>query len=261
MMKIGNKGALVKSLQLWLNKYSPCAVDGDFGPKTANCVSVAQRALGVADDGIVGPITDSAFIADGWRKAAEHPSQPSSPYPSVPQYRALRSAEKVAKFGSPGKPRVDAQPGGPITVDPRFARNIVRIDLGDWFPQARMRDFGARYLSMHRLVEMQWRAFFDDIVAEGHGDKIISCAGSWAPRYVRGSKTTFSSHAYATAVDFNAPQNWLGAMPAKAGERGSLVDVIEIGKRYKIYSGIWFSRLDGMHFESTRGDAELGLSA
>jgi hypothetical protein len=260
IFKEGSRGEAVRSLQYFLTNFLPCAADGEFGPGTVRAVKAAQSVLGLSVDGIVGPKSVAKFIERGWVPSwSEQPAAVSSPYPNKPGFAALNQAQKIAKFGLPGSPTSEPVPGGPIVLDPEFAKKLVTLDLAEWFPQAREKDFGIRHVQMHVKTERQWRAFFAAIVDSGHGADIISCAGSWVPRYVRGSKSTFSSHAFANAIDFNAQQNWLGAQPAKRGEKGCLLDIIEIGKRFKIFSGIWFSRIDGMHFESTHTDSELGL--
>lgn len=55
----GAKGGVVARVQglLVARGYSPGSIDGDFGPNTASAVVAAQRAAGIAQDGIVGPVT------------------------------------------------------------------------------------------------------------------------------------------------------------------------------------------------------------
>lgn len=65
--------ARVRRLQDFLNRtnWTPdlplLTVDGDYGPGTANVVWRAQSQLHVGADGIVGPNTNRAFWARGWR--------------------------------------------------------------------------------------------------------------------------------------------------------------------------------------------------
>lgn len=262
-LRKGSKGNVVESLQLFLTRWVPrISTDGDFGQKTANAVKKAQRDLKCFPaDGVVGPDTYAAFMSAGWLPPTfEQPSVKSSPYPDKPRYKALNQSQKIRKFGRPGTDAENAKPGGQIKVDKSFRKNIVRIDLADYLRNAKKKSFGIRYLDMHKDVEEQWRAFLSELKSKKIDGDIISCAGSWNPRYVRGSTSYFSSHAFATAVDFNAPENWLGAKPAKSGQKGCLFRVIEVAKRYKIYCGIWFRRLDSMHFESTNTDSELKSS-
>src|SRR6266850_2347537 len=58
ILKIGSKGDLVTQIQQFLNqKGYICVVDGKFGAKTAQQVSLYQSANNLVVDGQVGPIT------------------------------------------------------------------------------------------------------------------------------------------------------------------------------------------------------------
>ena len=65
-LKQGSSGELVRRLQTALNfvvrPSPPLAVDGIFGPRTANVVSAFQRQAGVVVDGVVGPQTSAALV-------------------------------------------------------------------------------------------------------------------------------------------------------------------------------------------------------
>ncbi len=58
-LKLGSSGASVRTLQQALANagFSPGAIDGQFGPKTAAAVKSFQSAKGLVADGIVGPKT------------------------------------------------------------------------------------------------------------------------------------------------------------------------------------------------------------
>lgn len=257
-LKKGSSGTLVRSLQLWLANFEPIETDGQFGSETARVTRNVQRRFELEDDGIVGPITAGRFMLEGWLPPGfDQPSNPESPYPNKPDtYKPLSVSQKIRKWGSPGTAPANATPGGPLKTDSAFSANIVRLNLRDWFPHIT----GVTRIDIHKKVELQWRAFFDDIVRKGLAENLLTCAGSWNPRFARGSTTVLSSHAFAAAVDFNAPENWLGAQPAQKGEKGSLVEILPLAVQYELWWGGWFSRVDGMHFESTRKDEELNLT-
>jgi len=70
LLREGSRGESVRTLQMLLNnsriQYSAVpivAVDGIFGPATANAVRTFQRYAGLNVDGIVGPITWARLIA------------------------------------------------------------------------------------------------------------------------------------------------------------------------------------------------------
>ncbi|VVB68922.1 Putative peptidoglycan binding domain protein [uncultured archaeon] len=63
-LAVGSTGPLVKTLQSTLNSAgaNPALnVDGIFGPKTETAVKAFQKSHGLAQDGIVGPITWKAL--------------------------------------------------------------------------------------------------------------------------------------------------------------------------------------------------------
>lgn len=65
VFKIGSTGPQVRKLQETLNRYAPAYsgldVDGEYGPKTANVVSIFQRRAGLLVDGEAGPATLAAL--------------------------------------------------------------------------------------------------------------------------------------------------------------------------------------------------------
>uniref|UniRef100_UPI0035E3E4BA peptidoglycan-binding domain-containing protein n=1 Tax=Archangium violaceum TaxID=83451 RepID=UPI0035E3E4BA len=72
-LKLGASGASVKTLQQALANagFSPGAVDGQFGPKTAAAVKAFQSAKGLVADGVVGPKT--------WAKLTAAPAGGATP--------------------------------------------------------------------------------------------------------------------------------------------------------------------------------------
>ncbi len=70
-------------------------------------------------------------------------------------------------------------------------------------------------------------------------------AGAYNPRMVRGSKTKWSNHAYAAAIDLNAGENALGV---KKGTMPQFV-VDAFCRQGAMWGGWYSSRPDWMHFE------------
>jgi len=256
-LRRGAKGAVVKSLQLWFANFEPIVADGDFGLATERTTKKLQEKFGLVADGVVGPKSAGRFMVEGWLPAGfDQPSQAGSGYPPKPtSYSALTQTQKTKKFGSPGTVPANPEPGGPIKKDASFAKRIVRLKLQDWFPSVT----GVLVVDIHESVQVQWTSLFDELITKKKAGVVLSCAGAWNPRFVRGSTQTFSSHAYATAIDFNAPENWLGAEPAKRGQAGCLLDMVDLLAARRMWWGGWFARVDGMHIECTATDAELGL--
>jgi len=63
VLKRGHKGDAVRALQALLRSAQLLRRDGDFGPKTEALVLRAQKALGLAADGVVGKQTITAMEA------------------------------------------------------------------------------------------------------------------------------------------------------------------------------------------------------
>ena len=78
---------------------------------------------------------------------------------------------------------------------------------------------------------------------------VMSYDGTWVPRFIRGSKTMLSNHAFGTAIDLNARWNPLGKPGAPAGETGSTQLLGPVAESLGWRWGGRFSRLDPMHFE------------
>jgi hypothetical protein len=107
----------------------------------------------------------------------------------------------------------------------------------------------------HRLAVKQllglWKAWED----AGLLDRIIIYAGDYNPRFIRGSTSVLSNHAFGTAFDINADfpskLNWLGVPAALVGQRGCVRELVPIANAFGFYWGGHFGagRVDGMHFE------------
>jgi hypothetical protein len=73
------------------------------------------------------------------------------------------------------------------------------------------------------------------------------------PRFIRGSHSVLSNHAYGTAFDINAPWNALGVRPALVGKPGSVRELVPLAAEHGFaWGGHFRTRPDGMHFELVR---------
>ena len=81
---------------------------------------------------------------------------------------------------------------------------------------------------------------------------VLGYAGAYNPRFVRGSRSVLSNHAFGTAFDINAAMNPLGAEPAPPTVRGCVWRLVPVAHEFGFYWGGHFSRRDGMHFELAR---------
>ena len=101
----------------------------------------------------------------------------------------------------------------------------------------------------HKKCEYQLVKLFERLEKENLHTKILSYAGSFNPRFIRGSRTQLSNHAWGTAFDINVPYNGLNKVPALLGQKGCLRELVPIANECGFYWGGHFSRKDGMHFE------------
>ncbi len=106
-------------------------------------------------------------------------------------------------------------------------------------------------IQWHRLAAPQLLRLWAAWEQAGLLDRIHSWDGAFVPRFIRGSRTVLSNHAFGTAFDINASTNGLGKVPALIGQNGCVRELVTIANRCGFFWGGHFPapRLDGMHFE------------
>jgi len=108
-------------------------------------------------------------------------------------------------------------------------------------------------IQIHKSIKKQMLSLFDAWEKDNKTPLIKSWGGSWVPRFIRGSRTVLSNHAWGTAFDINVQWNMLGTVPALKGSDGSIRDLVQIAYEHGFYWGGWFpNRADGMHFEALK---------
>lgn len=234
-LRRGSRGEAVAELQHFLNNYATCTADGVFGPQTAGCVTHVKTRMGIR------PATP-VVTKDDWRRFA---------YAGLDLSRdgldAPTGAKKDSVFGPLTYATDVLVAGGPVRITNDFRSRIQRVEIPQLAGVYGATRDGLMY--WHEDYVDNLRGFFEAVEWAGLQDRIISYAGSWVPRFVRGSKRTLSSHAYGTAFDINAPQNWIRARPASVGAKGSVRELVPIAEAYGFMWGGDFRRPDGMHFE------------
>jgi hypothetical protein len=249
------KGADVRKWQLFLiGQGLPLPVaDGIFGGQTFNATLAFQHLYGLDADGVVGHQTLVAAIQRGF-VVLDDPGDTTRNGPNWPPRPAFApltgTAARQAIFGRFSyKP--DPQPDNPEHIrilGSWVADNIVSVAI----PQLAGVDGAPRSgkVEAHRLVAGQlaalWRAWQDAQLL----DRVLTWGGSFAPRFVRGSSTSLSNHAFGTAFDINMDWNRINTQPALLGAKGSVRELVGIANDHGFYWGGHYSkRLDGMHFE------------
>jgi hypothetical protein len=106
----------------------------------------------------------------------------------------------------------------------------------------------------HRLAIGQLLRLWAAWEQAGLLDRILSWDGSFNPRFIRGSNSVLSNHAFGTAFDINASLNPLGRTPLLCGQHGCVRELVAIANQFGFFWGGHFSspRMDGMHFEVAR---------
>jgi hypothetical protein len=254
-IKHGSSGEAVRAWQYFLLGHGlyKGVVDGDFGDATEKGTRRYQALSGLRGDGWVGKDTYAAAIVDGFDPVdygipefgeTQNPNWPENPGVSplsVPDKHRLFGRIQYRLANNPRDPEA-------IVITNGWEKNIVMVEL----PQlVGVKGAGrAKKFPFHKKVAPQVAALFEAWAEHNYTQLIFSYAGSWVPRFVRGSRTTLSSHAWGTAFDINAAWNGYGRRPAMVGEEGCVRELVELAVEHGFFWGGWFpNRVDGMHFE------------
>jgi hypothetical protein len=227
-------------------------VDGTFDTVTKKETKDFQLSVGFTGrdvDGVVGPGTMGRAMTLGFDPLIDDsddksgPNWPAMPIGAVPMSPAVRAAT-FGQFAF--KPAGDGtNPEAIIITDGWDAKNIVTITI----PQLSKLTKNGK-VSVHKLIVNQLTCLFETWEREGLMDRVLTWGGSWAPRFIRGSRTSLSNHAWGTAFDINAQWNGLGARPALLGDHGCVRELVLSAYDHGFFNGMWFkTRMDGMHFE------------
>lgn len=242
------------------------SADGEFWTLTDTAVRSFQRdEKTLKVDGVVGGLTWTALEDRpeddenwGWGPR-ERPEAPSAP--ERPDFSPLSgNAGRHTVFGSfryaPSPTPIN--PEAIRFLDEWPERNLVTINVPQlklipgiiW--QGRRVGQGPKSgnVRVHRLIATQMQELWQAWEDHGVMDSVITWAGMWSPRFIRGSRSVLSNHAFATAFDINAPWNPLGREPAAAGKKGCVWKLVELAHEFGFYWGGHFRRGDGMHFEA-----------
>jgi hypothetical protein len=257
-LRIGSRGKDVERWQQFLlgQGFEIGLVDGVFGPMTEEATRDFQRSQRLEVDGVVGNQTLGAAMVLGLPVVAssERPSVPTSVnYPPPPRFKPLSARGRAELFGhfeyAPA-PR-EGFPEGIRILGSWQRQNIVTVSIP---ALDGIRGAPANTnVSFHRAAADQLRALFAAWQLLGSMPQVLTWDGSFVPRFVRGSRSVLSNHAWGTAFDINARWNALGTRPALIGQRGSVRELVEVANQHGFYWGGHFpNRPDGMHFECVK---------
>jgi hypothetical protein len=257
-LRQGSSGPLVGLVQTFLRGRDLYhgAVDEDFGPKMLEAVRGFQRTVPLDDDGVVGNDTWGALMQAGLTvlpSEAETTDTTGANWPPAPVgMLPLNAAQRAGIFGA-----IDVEPA-PVPGNPEAVKivhraaeyRLLEVEINSLrgvpgFP-------GTGRIFFHARVARQLQLLVEAWSGAGLLGHVLSWGGSYAPRFVRGSRTVLSPHAWGTAFDVNVAQNALGAQPALGGRRGSVRELVPLANEHGFFWGGHFGRPDGMHFEVAR---------
>ena len=254
VLKSGLTGPDVKRWEIFLvgQGFDPGPVDGVFDGQAEAATREFQTKHRLDIDGKVGNETLGKAMTLGFEMVRDGDTDRfSANFPPPPAFAPLVGTvarQRVfGKFEFVHKPKPNNKEN--IEILGTWERdNIVRVALPQLVGiKGAPADGGMR---VHRLAAPQLQALFKAWEKAKLLDRILTYDGAFVPRFVRGSTTALSNHAFGSAFDLNAALNPLGAQPALVGQKGSLRELALLANEHGFYWGGHFkSRRDGMHFE------------
>lgn len=254
-MHLGQVGDDVRAWQHFIvgtDPQSQVIASGTFDQVTKNATQKFQSQVGFTGrraDGVVGPATMGKAMGMGFNLLHDDRLDEDGPnWPPAPKESQLTSAARGSLFGNFAyvAAGTSANPEAITITDGWVANNIVIIDV----PQLHGVTGTNGKISVHRLVAPRVQQIFSAWERAGLKDRVLTWGGSWVPRFVRGSRTCLSNHAWGTAFDINVQWNMLGTQPALKGHRGSVRELVQIAHENGMcWGGHFHDRIDGMHFD------------
>lgn len=254
-LRLGDKGEDVRRWETFMvgQGYYWTEVDGVFDDDLRQSTIDFQTKHELKADGTVGPMTYAEALKLGFPGVEDNSEEESGPnWPPKPDFKPLGAAEREQIFGKfafkpAGNP---SNPEAILITDGWGAKNIVQVPIPQL--QGVSGVTGSGIVPFHAKAAPQLVALWAAWEEAGLLPLVLSWAGSWAPRFVRGSRSYLSNHSWGTAFDINAGWNGLGATPALVGKPGSVRKLVSLANEHGFYWGGWYERKDGMHFEVAR---------
>lgn len=226
-------------------------VSGVFDDATRQASIDFQRTHNLQADGVVGNKTFGLAMQLGFSLVTDDDllsdiNWPLRPISLSPLVGDAARASVFGRFNYVATPT--AMNPEAIQITGTWERdNIVLIEVPQLqFAQGAPKNCKVQF---HKLAAEQFKALWAAWEAADLLKLVLSWEGSYAPRFIRGSRTTLSNHAYGSAFDINARWNPLGCQPPVVGKEGAVRKLVPIANEHGFYWGGHFTRSDGMHFE------------
>jgi hypothetical protein len=249
-------GKDVEAWELFLRGqgYHWLEVRGKYDAPAVQSTQAWQKDCGMVADGVIGPRTFARAQELGFNPGFDdHDASEAGPnWPPRPAFAALDSAARGQLFGQFAfKPApVDSNPEAIEILDGWAMKHIETVDIPELAGVEGAPASGK--IRLHKVAVEPFRKFFRAIDDAGLRNRLLAFGGSWAPRFIRGSRLLLSNHAYGSAVDLNVAWNALATVPALKGKKGCIRELVPLANECGIYWGGHFGRQDGMHFELAR---------
>ncbi len=252
VLKPGIEGGDVRKWQVFLvgQRLARLTPNGKFGPQTRAATIAFQRKHKLDPDGKVGNETLGKAMTLGF-ELIDFVGEKGSGFPREPRFRPLVGTaarqQIFGRFSFVPAPQPDNAEAIRITGGWE-AQNIVKVPIPQLAGKKGAPASGT--VRFHRLAAKQLQDLFKAWSKARVLDRVITWDGSFVARFIRGSTTVLSNHAFGSAFDINAALNPLGVEPAFPGKPGCVYDLVRIAHDHGFYWGGHFSkRRDGMHFE------------
>lgn len=250
LLKLGSTGNDVRKWQLFLTGQGlfTLPVNGVFDESTKTASQLFQQQHNLEPDGKVGDKSIGTAMLLGFGVVTDDSDdKQSANWPPKPNFAPLTgNTERVlifGKFSFRSKPLPD-NPENIEVTDNWAKENIVIVNIPQLIPVK-----GSAKVAFHRKAKNQMEKLWKDWEKAGLLHLVLTYSGSYVPRFIRGSRTVLSNHAFGSAFDINVEWNRLGVVPALVSRKGSVRELVKIANDNGFYWGGHFTRLDGMHFE------------
>lgn len=251
LIKVNSTGPEVGSWQYFLRgrSFFLGEITEKFDGETLRSTIDFQRRYNLQPDGIVGNKTYGVAMQLGFEGITDDETDKTSMnWPGKPVFSPIVGNEKRKQVFGSFSFVSDPVPGNPenIRITGTWeTRNIQTVSIPQLF-----RIKGNDRVRFHKLAAPQLAKLWSDWEAADLLHLVLTWDGSFVPRFVRGSRTMLSNHAFGSAFDINAAWNGLGITPPLVAQKGSVRELVEIANENGFYwGGHYNNRKDGMHFE------------
>ena len=250
-LKLGSKGNSVIAWQNFLigKGFLTGRADGDFGPATANATIKYKQPypLLIERDGSYNSVVDEFAWTQAERDSIGQyqPSWPIKPdkiFPTTQLQRSMMFGE--IKFVPDPHPLNPEQ----IKITNGWqSKHLINV----YVPQLKnVKGANGGNILFHNGCKNQLLELFNRWEKEKMLPLIKTFDGAWVPRFIRGSSTVLSNHAYGSAFDLNAAWNPLGKQSKLKGQTGVVRELASVCYEYGFFWLGWLeTRPDPMHFE------------